>query len=176
MEQTLFRTRPALAPIVMFGAFALALTVALVTLGLIFDFWPTPDADFPFVAGLPLLMVLAGSLHTARRWQQNPEWVRVSDAGIELANGTAPVFIAWANVATAEVHRPALTAVLDVIPIDPSQVTSPAPHGTVPALHQLPAGPGFRVQVGHLLPGPAALRRALSQHAPERTQPGATSA
>ncbi|XVU22428.1 hypothetical protein ACQPZJ_34870 [Actinoplanes sp. CA-054009] len=164
MEQTLFRTRPALAPIVMFGVLALALIVVLVPLGLIFDFWPTPDADFPFIAGFPLLLILTGSLHTARRWQRNPEWVRVSDDGIELANGSAPVFIAWTNVATAQVHRPALTAVLDVVPIDPSQVTSPAPGGLVPALHQLPTGPGFRMQVGHLLPGPGPLRRALSRY------------
>ncbi|XVV09617.1 hypothetical protein ACQP2X_32835 [Actinoplanes sp. CA-131856] len=175
MEQTLFRTRPALAPVVTFGVFALALAAALVALSLIFDFWPGLDADFLFIAGFPLLTILTGSLLTARRWHQNPEWVRVSDAGIELANGTAPVFIAWTNVATAEVHRPALTTVLDVIPIDPAQVTSPAPHGTVPAWHQLPSGPGFRIQVGHLLPGPGPLRRALSHHAPQRAQPGAAS-
>ncbi|WP_179855687.1 hypothetical protein [Paractinoplanes atraurantiacus] len=138
----------------------LAMALLFVALGLIFDHWPAPDGGLLFFLAIPLL----GAIVNVSRQRRHPEWVRVSDAGIELANGDAPIFIRWTNVASASVRGRPLFATLDIVPADLTQVTSPAPHGTVPALHQLPGGTGFRIQVSHLLPGPRALNRALSLH------------
>jgi hypothetical protein len=160
----LFRTRLWTLPLIMLTIMTLSVAVVWITLGLILDYWPTPDWDDLYFLGMPALATLGGGMRTVSLWRRHPAWVRVSDAGVELAAGGAPIFIAWANVATAAVHRPGLFAVLDIIPVNAAQVTTTGPYATVPPIRRLSDGAGFRVQVGHLLPGPRALRRAFSRY------------
>jgi hypothetical protein len=90
--------------------------------------------------------------------------VSVSASGIELAQSGVPIFIAWSNVASAQVRRWGLVAVLEVRPVDPRLVRSLAPGPQVPPVQRLAGGPGFRLEVGNLWPTPRALRAALASH------------
>ncbi|UQU65603.1 hypothetical protein COUCH_04565 [Couchioplanes caeruleus] len=138
-----------------------SLGLAWTALGLLFGGWPKPDLALLF----PVLGPCFGSmLGVAWRQRRRPVWVRISDAGIELAQGGAPVFVGWANVASVSVHRWGVFAVLDVVPIALHEVTTTAPCGPVPRVRQLPGGMGFRVEVGELFPRPARLLRELSRY------------
>ena len=89
----------------------------------------------------------------------------VSAAGIELAQHGAPIVIEWSNVASAQVRRWGLFAVLEVVPVDLRLVRTLAPGPHVPAMQRLADGPGFRLEVGNFWPTPHALRATLTRHA-----------
>ena len=121
--------------------------------------WPTRGWDLTYALICATLGGVLGSVVGLRR----RPWVRVSDAGIELAQRGTPVFIGWGNVASVSVHRWAPFAVLDVVPVSLHDVTPAASSGTLTPVRRLGDRAGFRVDVGGLLPGPRALRRALAQ-------------
>ncbi|MFI7599174.1 hypothetical protein [Actinoplanes sp. NPDC049681] len=156
----LFRVRLWWSALVMFPVMTVSLGLAWFALGLLFGSWPTPDWRLLF----PLVGPSVGSmLGFAWRNRRRPVWVRISNAGIELAQGGVPVFIGWANVASVSVHRWGVFAVLDVVPVALHEVTTSAPGGLVPRVRQLSGGVGFRVEAGELFPRPARLRRELSR-------------
>ncbi|GAB1640635.1 hypothetical protein [Krasilnikovia sp. MM14-A1259] len=157
----LFRTRRWMATLTAVTITATAVAVAGTAGGAIVGAWPAPDWALLIVVGFPACCGLIG---TVQRWRQRPVWVRICDAGIELAQGGVPIFIAWENVASAVVRHRGLFAVLDVVPVTLDRVAAVAPHGSVPAVRELPHGAGFRVDVGELLPGPGTMRGLLSDY------------
>lgn len=92
-------------------------------------------------------------------------WVRVSDAGIEVAaQGSDPVLLAWRDVAAAGIHRSGLRTVLEVTPVDLDRVHPVQDEGTGwPPLAETPAGPAFTADLTQVWPGPRALRRELAR-------------
>lgn len=142
------------AVVVTLASMAIVITGAVLILSLILGTSSLPDWDLaPFVAG-PALAGMTSAV-VASRWR----WVSVSAAGIELGQRGAPIFIEWSNVASAEVRRWGMFAVLEVRPVDPHLVRSLTPRPQVPPLRRLAGGPGFRLDVGDLWPTPHALRR-----------------
>src|SRR5919112_5423997 len=146
-RSVLFRARLWPAALVMFTIMMLSVIVLWMALGLLVGVWPAPGWDLLLVLAVPIVGAFGHSMTTVSLWRRRPVWVRVSDAGVELATGGAPVFIEWANVATASMHRRGVFAVLDVIPITLQRVTTTAPGRTVPRVRRLPDGAGFRVPV-----------------------------
>jgi len=92
-------------------------------------------------------------------------WVRVSDAGIEVAaQGSDPVLLAWRDVAGAGIRRSGLRTVLEVTPVDLDRVHPVQDQGAGwPPLAETPAGPAFTADLTQVWPGPRALRRELTR-------------
>ncbi|BFU44831.1 hypothetical protein [Krasilnikovia sp. MM14-A1004] len=160
-RSVLFRARRWSAALVILAILTTAVALVYTAFGALVGAVPAPDWGLLIVLAFP---TFCGIVSTVVRWRHRPVWVRVCDAGILLAQGGVPIFVAWTNVSSAVVRHPGLFAVLDVVPVDLEQVTATAPHGNVPPVQQLPDGAGFRIDVGELCPGPRALRRALAEH------------
>ncbi|RZU54474.1 hypothetical protein EV385_6425 [Krasilnikovia cinnamomea] len=159
-RSVLFRTRRWSTALVVVAILTTAVALVLTACGALLGAVPAPDWGLLLVLAFP---TCCGLVSTVARWHR-PVWVRVCDAGIELAQGGVPIFVAWDNVASAVVRHRGLFAVLDVVPVALDQVSTSAPQGNVPPVQLLPQGAGFRVDVGELCPGPRALRRVLAEY------------
>jgi hypothetical protein len=92
-------------------------------------------------------------------------WVRVSAGGLELAaQGSDPVLLAWADIATVVIRRTGMRTVLDITPVDLDRVHPVQGEGPGwPVLTDTATGPGFTADLTQVWPGPRTLRRELAR-------------
>jgi hypothetical protein len=91
-------------------------------------------------------------------------WVRVSAAGLELAaQGSDPVWLAWADIEHIVVRREGARTVLEVTPVNLDRV-HPVDHAGPggPAMAETSSGTAFTADLTQLWPGPRALRKELA--------------
>lgn len=156
-----FRT-PLWWAVLMIPAFMTPTVAAVwVALGLLLGNGPWPALGWPLVYALAGATA-GGILGSVMGFRRRP-WVRVSDAGIELASRGAPIFVEWANVASVAVHRWGPFAVLDVVPSSLRDVIQTG-MGAPTRSRQIGGRAGFRIGLGDALPRPRTLRRVLSQY------------
>jgi hypothetical protein len=91
-------------------------------------------------------------------------WVRVSEAGLELAaQGSDPILLTWSDIDSVVVRRVGLRTVLDVTPVDFDRVHPVQGEGPGwPAIEATEAGVAFAADLSELWPGPRRLRRELA--------------
>ena len=95
-------------------------------------------------------------------------WIRCSSGGLELAaQGSDPILLDWADIATVVVRRAGLRALLEVTPIDLDRVH--------PVQDEGPGGPAmtgaaFTADLSEVWPGPRTLRRELARRLPQLHQ------
>jgi hypothetical protein len=127
------------------------------------------DANDPWwstlLQAIVLATLVAGVLaFTARASLRT--WVRVSDGGLEVAaQGSDPIWLAWADIATVVVRRTGVRTVLEVTPVDLDSV-HPVQGGEGqgwPTMTETGIGTAFTADLTQLWPGPRALRRELAR-------------
>jgi len=90
-------------------------------------------------------------------------WVRCSSGGLEVAaQGSDPILLAWADVASVVVRRVGMRSMLEVTPIDPDRVHPVAGDEGWPPM----TGEAFTADLTEIWPGPRALRRELARRLP----------
>jgi hypothetical protein len=91
-------------------------------------------------------------------------WVRISEAGLELAaQGSDPILLAWSDIDRVVVRRVGLRTMLDVTPVDFDRVHPVQGEGPGwPAVEATDAGVAFAADLSELWPGPRRLRQELA--------------
>jgi hypothetical protein len=92
-------------------------------------------------------------------------WVRLSAGGLEMAaQGSDPILLAWADIATVVVRREGVRTVLDVVPVDLDRVHPVQGEGPGwPTMTETETGSAFTADLSEVWPGPRRLRRELAQ-------------
>ncbi|XVU28814.1 hypothetical protein ACQPZJ_17675 [Actinoplanes sp. CA-054009] len=118
------------------------------------------------VAGLSAFGAVAGTLLVA--WSQGRlrAWIRVSEAGVEMAARGAGVLVAWDEIASARVRRSGLFAVLEVEPRDLYALRVAQPSRDLPRVRQRDGRAVLVMDAGFFRPGPVELTRALAAAQP----------
>ena len=122
------------------------------------------DADDPWwltlLQGGVIGVLVAGALAFSARSSLST-WVRVSSAGLELAaQGSDPVWLAWADIQHVVVRRVGARTVLEVTPVDLDSVHAvEGEQAGGPAMD----GTAFTADLSQLWPGPRKLRRELEK-------------
>ncbi|MEU4562131.1 hypothetical protein AB0F72_27420 [Actinoplanes sp. NPDC023936] len=160
-DAVLFRSAPVRAFLMVFAALLVAyLVVSPVVARFARDtgepWWVTAVQAAAVAAGAAGVYTLSarGSLQT---------WVRVSEAGLELAaQDSDPILLEWRDVAAVVIRRAGLRTVLEVVPADLDTVhpVQDAADGA-PPLTDTPRGPAFTADLSQLWPTSRALRREL---------------
>ncbi|WP_229075673.1 hypothetical protein [Actinoplanes sp. DH11] len=160
-DAVLFRSSPARTFLMLFAALMVAYLVVSPVLA-----WLLRDAGDPWwVTTLQAVAVGAGAagIYTVSARAALPTWVRVSEAGVELAaQDSDPVLVEWKDVAAVVIRRAGLRTILEVVPGDLDtvhQVQDTADGG--PALTDTARGPAFTADLTQLWPSSRALRREL---------------
>jgi hypothetical protein len=163
VDTVLFRSSPARTFALMFGILLVTylVTAPIVTLlvGDLGDPWWSTVLQAVVIGAL----VAGAYAFTARAALTT--WVRVSAGGLELAaQGSDPVLLSWADIATVVVRRTGLRTVLEVTPLDFDRVHPVQGDGPGwPTLIETTAGTAFTADLTQVWPGPRALRRELAR-------------
>ena len=122
------------------------------------------DADDPWwltliQAGVIGVLVAGAFAFSAR--SSLSTWVRVSSAGLELAaQGSDPVWLAWADIQHVVVRRSGARTILEVTPVDLDRVHDvEGEEAGGPAMD----GTAFTADLSQLWPGPRRLRREIEK-------------
>ena len=163
-DAVLFRSSPwrtfvALFVILMVSFAAVSPIVALVLGGTGNPWWQTA-----LQAAVISALAAGGYAYSTRAALTT--WVRVSTGGLELAaQGSDPILLAWADIATVVVRRAGLRNVLDVTPVEMDRVHPVQGEGAGwPAMTETARGPAFTADLSEVWPGPRRLRRELARH------------
>lgn len=160
-DAVLFRSSPGRTFMMVFAALIVAYLVASPVVA-----WLARDAGEPWwVTALQAVAVAAGAagIYTVSARAALPTWVRVSEAGLELAaQDSDPVLLEWRDVAAVVIRRDGLRTVLEVVPgdLDTVHPVQDSADGG-PTLADTPRGPAFTADLTQLWPGSRALRREL---------------
>lgn len=163
-----FRSAPARTFAVMLVVIVVAYVAVSPLVHLVLD-----GADDPWwltLAQAGVIGVLVAGAFAVSARSSLRTWVRVSDAGLELAaQGSDPVWLTWADVAHVVIRRDGARTVLEVTPKD-MDLVHPVDAGGPgwPALAETAHGPAFTADLTQLWPGPRALRRELARRMHDR--------
>ena len=151
------------SPLRTFLVMAAAIVVAYVAVSPLVDAL-LDSADDPWWLTLIQAVVIGGLVAGAFAFSARSSlstWVRVSSAGLELAaQGSDPVWLAWADIEHVVVRRAGARTLLEVTPVDLDRV-----HAIEGADAGAPAmdGTAFTADLTQLWPGPRKLRRELER-------------
>jgi hypothetical protein len=158
-DAVLFRSSPARTFAVMAALFVVAYLIVSPLVSLLLgddgDPWWQTLAQAAAIA-----IAVAGGLAFSSR-SSLATWVRVSSAGVELAaQGSDPVWLAWADIEHVVVRRSGARTVLEITPLDLDRV-HPVEGEDVggPAMN----GRAFTADLTQLWPSPRKLRRELER-------------
>jgi hypothetical protein len=162
-DAVLFRSSPARTFVALFVILMITYLATVPIVNLILD--DAADSWWSTVAQAVVIGAVAAGAYAASARSALTTWVRVSAGGLELAaQGSDPVLLAWADVASVEVRRTGLRTVLDVTPVDLDTVHPVQGEGSGwPALRDSPRGVTFTADLTQVWPGPRALRRELAR-------------
>ncbi|GAB1644313.1 hypothetical protein [Krasilnikovia sp. MM14-A1259] len=122
-------------------------------------------ADLAQTAGSCGLGVLIVNAAVGRQRGRYWSWFRISDAGIEIGARRAGVFIDWEDILSAQVRRPGLLAVLEIVPRNLYALRVELPSRDLPRIRYSGGQPVLTVDAGYFRPGLDELRAALRRHA-----------
>jgi hypothetical protein len=160
-EAVLFRSSPART----FGMVFAALMIAYLAASPLVAYFARGTGESWWITALQAVAVAVGAagLYTISARAALPTWVRVSDAGLELAaQDSDPVLLEWQDVSAVVIRRAGLRVLLEVVPGDldtAHPVQDAADEG--PALTDTPRGPAFTADLTQLWPGSRALRKEI---------------
>ncbi|MFG1602978.1 hypothetical protein [Actinoplanes sp. NPDC049265] len=158
-DAVLFRS----SPVRTFGVMAILFTLAYLVVSPLVS-WLLGDDDDPWwqtlVQAVVIAVVVAAGFAFSSR-SSLATWVRVSSAGVELAaQGSDPVWLAWADIEHVVVRRSGTRTILEITPVDLDRV-HPVEGTDVggPAMD----GRAFTADLTQLWPSPRKLRRELER-------------
>jgi len=158
----LFRSAPART----FAAMAAILAVAYVAVSPLVDLLlgGGDSVQSTVLQALVVGAIVAGACAVGAR-SSLTTWVRISDAGVEMAaQGSDPIWLAWPDIATAVVRRSGVRTVLEITPVDLESVHPVQDAGAGwPPLTETVRGTAFVADLTQVWPGPRALRRELAR-------------
>jgi hypothetical protein len=162
-DAVLFRSSPARTFAALFAILMITYLAAVPIVNLILG--DTTESWWSTLTQAAVIGALAAGAYALSARAALSTWVRVSAGGLELAvQGSDPVLLAWADIATVVVRRTGLRTVLDVTPVDLDTVhpvQGDGPGG--PALRDTPDGATYTADLTQVWPGPVALRRELAR-------------
>jgi hypothetical protein len=160
-DAVLFRSSPART----FGMVFAALIVAYLVASPAVAYFARDTGEPWWATALQAAAVAAGAagIYTISARAALPTWVRMSDAGLELAaQDSEPVLIEWPDISAVVVRRTGLRIVLEVVPADLDTVHPVQDaENEGPALVDTPRGPAFTADLTQIWPGSRALRKEL---------------
>jgi hypothetical protein len=162
-DAVLFRSSPARTFALMFVILLITYAASAPLVSLLIGNTGDPWWSTLLQAVVIAVLVAGGYAFSARAALTT--WVRVSAGGLELAaQGSDPVLLAWADIATVVIRRTGMRTVLDITPVDLDRVHPVQGEGPGwPALTDTATGTGFTADLTQVWPGPRALRRELAR-------------
>ena len=160
-DAVLFRSSPVRTFVLIFAA----LMVAYLVVSPFVAHFARGTGEPWWITALQAAAVAVGAagVYTISARAALPTWVRVSEAGVELAaQDSDPVLLEWKDVTAVVIRRDGLRTVMEVVPGDLDTVHPVQDaHDEGPALTDTPRGPAFTADLSQLWPSPRALRREL---------------